>query len=132
MKVFGPYLRKDGRKHVVIQHDNGKKQTQSYPRFLMEEYLGRKLLPEETVDHIDNDKTNNAIENLQILSLTENIQKAQKRNPRKIFKFVCPQCGQPAEKYLNEVLGNRKKARAGPFCSRSCAGKATYVNPWAK
>ena len=39
MKVYGPYKRKDNRKHVVIVHDNGSRQTQSYPRYLMEQHF---------------------------------------------------------------------------------------------
>ena len=43
-----------------------------------------------------------------------------------MFKFVCPVCGKNAEKPLNYVNNNKKKSR-GPYCSRSCAGKAGKV-----
>jgi len=134
MKIYGPYIRKDGRKHVIIVDDEGNRVTKSYPRFLMEEYLGRSLLPTETVDHINNDFTDNRIENLQLLSLTENIKKEMilPKRQRKIYRFVCPNCGKNAEKYLNQVLGNWKKKKEGPYCSRKCAGKDTYKNPWRK
>lgn len=72
MKIHGPYLRKDGRKHVVIIYDDGRKQTRSYPRLLLEEKLGRPLLAEETVDHIDGDFTNDSPDNLRPLSLSDN------------------------------------------------------------
>ena len=36
LKVFGPYVRKDGRKHVVLQDPNTKKlKTVSYPKYLV-------------------------------------------------------------------------------------------------
>lgn len=35
-------------------------------RYVMMEYLGRKLLPGENVHHVDGDKTNNAITNLEL------------------------------------------------------------------
>lgn len=35
-------------------------------RVVMEEYLGRPLLPEETVHHLNGDKTNNSLKNLQL------------------------------------------------------------------
>jgi len=129
MKIYGPYTRKDGRKHVVIIHDDGSRQTKSYPRLLMEQHLGRELLPEETVDHINNDFTDDRIENLQLLTLEENAKKAMEGRYAKLYSFTCPSCGKEAEKLLRHVKGNLKKGRRGPYCSRKCAGKDNYVNP---
>ncbi len=61
---------------LIVRLTSGKTQTRSYPRAIMELYLGRILnYPEETVDHIDSNPMNNRIENLQILSRSENIKK---------------------------------------------------------
>jgi hypothetical protein len=120
MKVYGPYTRDDGRKHVII-YDNGIRTTVSYPKFLMEQHLGRKLESWETVDHIDEDFTNDVIENLQILSRTENILKS--KAPEEIIEFTCSYCGEKATKKARNVRHNKKKGSAGPFCGRSCAGK---------
>ncbi len=130
MKIYGPYVRKDGRSHICIVHDNGKKQTKSYPRYLMEVYLNRELLPEETIDHINNDFTDNRIENLQILTVQENIHKQHLLHPRKTRTFICPNCKKESTKYENYVKNNLKKGKQGPFCSRECAGQYTYINPW--
>jgi hypothetical protein len=131
MKIYGPYTRKDGRQHICIVHDDGSRQTKSYPRYLLEQHLGRELLSTEHVDHINNDFTDNRIENLQILSQAENNTKAAALRPRKIYKFVCSNCGKEAERYLNHVKNNWSKHKKGPYCSRKCAGQATYVNPYA-
>ncbi len=130
MKIYGPYTRKDGRKHICIVHSDGRKQTKSYPRYVLEQHLGRELSKEETVDHIDNDFTNDSIDNLQILSLTDNILKQQDLNPRKMYTYNCPNCGKECTKVFNHIKSNWNKGRGGPYCSRSCAGQATYVNPW--
>lgn len=123
MKVYGPYTRKDLRQHVVIVHSDGRKQTKSYPKYLLEKHIGRELLEHETVDHIDNDKTNNDITNLQILTRQANSEKAMILRPRQVYKFVCPVCGKQAEKFFNFVKSNWRKGKAGPYCSRQCAGK---------
>lgn len=72
MRISKPYLRPDGRKHVVITRGDGSKTTRSYPRYLLEAKLNRPLLPEETVDHIDGDFTNDSPDNLRALSRSEN------------------------------------------------------------
>jgi hypothetical protein len=129
LKVYGPYVRKDGRKHVVIyDFKKGIRRTVSYPKYLMEKFLGRKLKGDETVDHINNDFTDDRIENLQILSRADNIRKSTPK--RKIFVFICPVCGKESSKYLSNVNNNKRQHKSGPFCSRSCAGKGSYVNHW--
>jgi|GraSoi2013_100cm_1033763.scaffolds.fasta_scaffold18608_2 hypothetical protein len=82
--VYGPYSRKDERKHVVLW-DGIKTSTVSYPKFLMERKIGRKLEPHETVDHINGNFTDDRPENLQILTRAGNALKSitpesQRRN----------------------------------------------------
>ena len=131
MKVYGPYYRKDGRQHIILVHENGRKQTVSYPRYLMEIKLGRSLEIDEEVDHIDGDKLNNDLSNLQILSKKENAQKAiiETNRQAKIEVYICL-CGKEFKRDLREVNGNRNKGKVGPFCSRSCAGIFTHKDHW--
>lgn len=51
------------------QKVNGKKVDTH--RYIMEEYLGRKLSKDEVVHHIDGNKRNNSIENLEVLTRAE-------------------------------------------------------------
>lgn len=122
MKMYGPYTRKDGRKHAIFVKEDGTKTTKSWPRVLMEAHLGRELLPEETVDHIDGDFRNDSIENLQILSLSDNAKKAIP--PAEIITLSCKHCGKIFQRrkalYLYETQIRKKD---GPFCSRTCVGK---------
>ena len=126
MRIYGPYKRKDGRQHIVIVHSDGRKQTKSYPRYLLEKHLGRELLPEEHVDHIDHDFNNNEIANLQILTVQENGRKEMKREHRKakMYTAICPTCTTQFEvEYRNYKRNQLTLKKDGPFCSKSCVGK---------
>lgn len=48
--------------YIIVKQDNGKYYPEHY--LVMEKEIGRKLLPEEIVHHIDGNKKNNQIENL--------------------------------------------------------------------
>lgn len=126
-KVYGPYKRNDGREHVVLVHKNGRKQTVSYPKFLWETTNGRYLQEDETVDHIDRDPLNNDMSNLQILKRSDHCKiDAMYTKPQ---TFVCDICNITFElsgRKLNDAICNRRKGKAGPYCSRSCAGVATH------
>lgn len=81
MKVYGPYLRKDGTR-----------QTISYPKYLVEEALNRKLTENETVDHIDGNFNNNDLSNLRIINRNEHcFEDHVFRN--KETEFTCVYCG---------------------------------------
>ncbi len=126
--VNGPYILKEsGRKSVRLTFPDGKKKHMLYSRFLMEEYLGRELLPEETVDHIDRDVTNDDINNLQILYKVEHSKLDAWYTYPVTTTCVC--CGK--EIILNARQLNQRKQRAkrnqnGPFCSLQCVGKYTW------
>lgn len=122
MTVYGPYTRKDGRQ-IVIHYKNGKRTTQSYPRYLMEKHLGRKLKKSEEVDHDDKDITNNNISNLKLLSKRANILRSIKPAVRIMFK--CPTCLKQFKGLQRQYKSNQlKQKKRGPYCSKSCAGKA--------
>lgn len=75
--VYGPYLRgfrKEGdeRRQVVIHFKDGSRTSMSYSRWLMTQSLHRTLGSDEHVDHINEDKLDDRIENLQILTPSEN------------------------------------------------------------
>lgn len=79
-RIVGIYEYPNGNKirlMLTVQLVDGKFRNCSYPKAIYEIHLGRKLkFPDETVDHINNNPMDNRIENLQILSLSENAKKA--------------------------------------------------------
>jgi len=87
----------------------------------MEQQLGKKLEEWEHIDHKDNDPTNNKIENLQILTQAENNKKSAR--PVEMYEFICPVCKNTAVKPASKVRHNRSQGKAGPYCSKRCAGK---------
>jgi hypothetical protein len=125
MKVYGPYTRKDGRQHVVLYKD-GMRKTVSYPKYLLEQKLGRSFLPNEICDHIDNDHTNNCLDNLQVLTRSDNARKAMALKPAELGHFTCPVCNSSFTKRMRNVRSNLKQGKSGPYCSRSCAGKGGH------
>lgn len=119
-KIYGPYInRKQKRSFVVVVFNDGSKKTMSNARLILSKKCGRWLEEKETVDHIDDNPLNDSDENLQILSLADNIRKSM--IPAKIYKFNCPICGEYTEKPLSKVLHNRKQQKAGPFCGKKCS-----------
>lgn len=121
-KVHGPYMKSDGRKIVIVVYDDGRRRTVSYPKFLVEEHLGRELDPDsETIDHWDSDFNNNDLSNLKIVPRREHSANDTRRV--KLVKFDCAWCGKEFERSPRLVRDKSKKKCAGPFCSRICVGR---------
>ena len=116
MKVYGPYTRADGRKHVILYDPVTKsRRTKSYPKYLMEQHLGKELTEDETVDHIDADFTNDDLNNLQILSRSANAKKSSYSNGS-FYKCSNPKCENSFWRSQSQV----EKNQFGVFCSNSC------------
>ncbi len=121
-KVHGPYRRQDGRQIVIVIENNGKRRTVSYPKWIMELQIGRKLDPNlETVDHIDSNFENNDISNLRIMPRDQH--SADDTRRVKPVKFTCAWCDKEFERSPRLIRDKARKNKAGPFCSRACAGK---------
>lgn len=123
-KIYGPYKSKDdNRLRINVVSADGKMKTVSYPKYLMEIHLQRYLDESETIDHIDCDPLNNEISNLRVMSRDLHASIDAKR--LKTQSFECPMCNRIfslSGKRLSDAIRNRKKNKAGPFCSRQCTG----------
>lgn len=120
-KVFH---KKEGRWFVCLVNKKTKQRTsKSLARFLVETQLGRKLKKSEHVDHVDGNKTNDTISNLQVLSQAENNRKSviERKVTSKPVRLRCPVCLVSFERPPNFVNSKIKKGKA-PCCSRRCGG----------
>ena len=123
MKQYLYTNQKDGRSRVVIVDDDGKHTSKSYPRFLVEQNIGRKLSPEEDVHHKDGDATNNNIDNLEVILHGEH----QKMHSTKYIdaERVCCVCGKKfiftGKQQRNYYTDLKRGKRRGITCSKRCA-----------
>lgn len=82
----------ENRKNVILYNSHTDRSTTSYARYLYAINIGRYLLSTEHVDHIDDDKTNDVISNLQLLTLKQNSKKEGNRRGRLLVEIECPIC----------------------------------------
>ena len=115
---------KEPRRVVSLISNDGSRTSVSYARYLMSCELKRYLNKDEQVDHIDNDKMNDSVKNLQILSHTENNIKKNVFYGIKLkddVELLCPVCDtrfkRPARNVEHKVKAGKK-----PCCSRRCGG----------
>ncbi len=125
--VRGPYFAKDkGRYYVQLYWEDGRYfESMNLARFIMQEHLGRVLLSSEHVDHKDENKTNDVVDNLQILTQAENNDKCNRKYEPEIIE-QCVWCG---EFFTMSDVKQRlwkykqRQGKAGPFCTASHAAK---------
>lgn len=129
---FNRYFRKgklvinnENRKNVLLINYGSKVTTTSYARYLMSVHLKRFLKPNEHVDHKNNDKTDDRIDNYQILTNKNNNIKhaAEVIGGAKYYLLKCPVCGKEFERAQNQV---DYKSTTTSVCSKKCAGIATH------
>lgn len=124
-EVANVYMHKNGRLMAYIKDTQ---QVVSYPRVIMENYLGRKLEDYEEVHHKDGNPLNNNINNLEVLTKEEHLQRHLKDKRKYYDKIMtCPWCGNDFLWTANQQLRfNSNRHRNGrnssaPFCSKECA-----------
>lgn len=118
-------INSEGRETLVLYLDSKNKTSTQYARYLLAVSLGRFLTDDEQVDHIDDDKTNNDLSNLQILSPKENQWKSNKL-PNVSLK--CPVCKKNFYRTRTQLRGKLDRIQGNDICcSRSC-GRKSKIN----
>lgn len=103
----------------------------TYAKYLMCVHLGRMLNRDEEVDHIDEDKTNDVISNLQILTRAQNTAKnlEHRKNLGLIGLRAVIDCAQCLKSFVRPLKTYEKLIAEGkePTCSRSCSVKRQHA-----
>jgi HNH endonuclease len=97
----------------------GRRKTILYSKYLMGVSIGRELTKDQEVDHVDGDKTNDSIDNLEIVSREENTKRDISRRSRAMVSLICPSCKKAfsREKRLTHI---GTITRPITTCSRKC------------
>lgn len=130
--VYGPIWHKTiGRNMIcLVPIGDGKRTSMSYARYLMSTHLGRLLDRKEQVDHINGDKGDDRIENLQIMSVKENNRKALKEQgrTRMMAKLKCPVCQKIFHREYNKTHAYGRNNATVTTCSRQCGARVASID----
>jgi hypothetical protein len=118
-ELYGPYLNKKEDRYYVtlIKGISVYRMLESRYKMCLKE--GRLLTKQEEVHHINGDKLNDSIENLEIIDATKH-RKLSGKIGRTMVELICPNCNR---KFIRE-RGNTHLVKRGErtFCSRNCNG----------
>lgn len=106
---------KEPRRVCTLRRTDGTMTSMSYAKYLYTSHYNCEVNSNDHVDHINGDKMDDRIENLQVISGTYNRQKDHKH--KEMIMCVCPVCGE-------EFLFDKRNlsTRPNPCCSRKCGG----------
>ena len=125
--IYKVWHKKEGRwqANLIRKSNISDRTTMSHARYVLSVFLGRVLDSKtEHVDHVDNDKSNDSIENLQILTPEQNKEKQEllyrSLNPEFIV-LDCYACGAKFNYIARNFKFHQSKGRYRFHCSRKCA-----------
>ena len=116
-KIKNAYVvvNKEPRRVCVMVYNDGTKHSMSYAKYLYTSHFCCDVPKGEEIDHINGDKMDDRIENLQKISKAYNIKKDRKG--QEMIEIKCPVCGQT---FLFKK--RNLSSHPNPCCSRRCGG----------
>ena len=115
--VIAIYLNtnKEPRRVVAIKYDNGEMHSMSYAKYLYTSIHKCDIPEGEEIDHVNGDRMDDRIENLQKIS--RNLNKNKSKIRKTMIIRECPICH---KKFLFEL--RNLASHPNPCCSRKCGG----------
>ncbi len=128
-KVFGPYNNSnDGRARVVLyNNENQTRTTRQFAKVLLEVKINRRLTGDETVDHEDNNKYNDASNNIRVLPRSMNASLASKGNKRSLGFKQTPDQKRNGEKNGKAFLTNEQVRKYRDDVAEGVVNKSTII-----
>lgn len=116
------FVNKEPRRNIVLTGKGVKKLVMSYAKYLYTSHHKIDIDKTLNVDHINCDKMDDRIDNLQLISSKYNRQKDHSR--REMVMMICPVC-------KTEFLFPKRNlsTHTEPCCSRRCGGIKSH---WTK
>jgi hypothetical protein len=113
---------KEPRRVATLRTPEGKMTSMSYAKYLYTSHYKCDISEGDQVDHINGDRMDDRIDNLQVISGIYNRQKDHRRKEMVMCK--CPVCGK-------EFLFEKRNLpfKPNPCCSRKCGGIKSH---WKK
>lgn len=126
-KILNEYQSNSG--HLFVSIVNNDKRTTAWIHRLVYEVFYGEIEDGYDINHIDEDKTNNNINNLEKITHEEHGRIHNTKYSDKVM--ICPQCGkeflwtaqQQQTFYSNQSRKRYQNSSTKPFCSKSCSGK---------
>ena len=106
---------KEPRRVATLKRNDGTLTSMSYAKYLYTSYYCCDVPKSDHVDHINGDKMDDRIENLQVISGTYNRVKDHKH--KEMIIRICPVCG---KEFIFDP--RNLSTHPNPCCSRKCGG----------
>jgi len=95
-------------------------------RFLMEQHLGRSITDDEQVHHRNENKLDNRISNLEVLTLPEHTREHHQELPK--VELECSVCGEAFQRKSRYIRTKRAGGQKEFYCSRRCSATAKRLS----
>ena len=106
---------KEPRRVATLRKPNKEMTSMSYAKYLYTSHYECDVPDGDQVDHINGDKMDDRIENLQVISRKYNAVKDKRH--REMVELICPVCKEPFLFPKRNLL-----THPNPCCSRRCGG----------